>query len=209
MSGVLPNPRKLGCPRAWTERLDTFRFAGTESRYDRARLVYDWTRWKKKPSAGFIVEKSPPDTLRSVWLQDVFGECYFVGIVRSGYAVSEGIRRRNGYSIDRCARHWNLANKIMLEDAAWLEHFMLLKYEELVEEPLRAVRSLARWLGIEFEPFGEVTEKDFVTHHTDSTPSRITDFNAKCIARLSEEDKQVITREASDMLERLGYLPRA
>jgi len=172
---------------------------------DAARLVHDWTGWNGNSKVEFIMEKSPPDTIRSPWLQEVFGRCHFIGIVRNGHAVAEGIRRRNGYPIERCARHWNEANRIMLEDSRSLEHFMLLRYEQLVANPAAAAERVAAWLGVDPAVFADVADQEFVTHHVDATPGKIEDYNARNIARLSEEDVLLIGREAGEMLDRFGY----
>ncbi len=205
LTKIAPTPEKLGCPRLWTERLDVFRLTENDNRYNKARLVYDWIKYKRGETE-FILEKSPPDMLRSRWLQEVFGNCYFIGLVRNGYAVCEGMRRRNGHSLERCARHWNLSNKIMLEDSRFLNRFKLLTYEEFTRDPIAVSSSLADFLGIDKTPFLSIRDRKFVVHNVDGTPSQIKDFNAGSLSRLSDEDKAIITLHAREMLERFGYL---
>jgi hypothetical protein len=206
MTKVMPQPKELGCPRLWTERLDAFRLTESDNGYNKARLVYDWINYKKSDSTEFILEKSPPDTLRSRWLQGVFDHCYFIGLVRNGYAVCEGMRRRNGHSLERCARHWNLVNKIMIEDSRFLNRFKLLRYEELTRDPAAAFDSLSDFLGIDKTPFRSIAEKKFVVHNIDGRQSQIRDFNASSLSRLSPEDREVITLHAREMLDYFGYL---
>lgn len=81
--------------------------------------------------------------VRSRWLQEVFGHFYFIGLVRNGYAVCEGIRRRSGHYLEQGARHWNLSNKIMVQDSQFLNCFKLLTYEELTRDPFAVFSSLA------------------------------------------------------------------
>lgn len=206
LTNALPKPAALGCPRLWTEPMDVFHLTEDDNRYNKARLVYDWISYKKQPSTKFILEKSPPNTLRSRWLQEVFGHCYFIGLVRNGYAVCEGIRRRDGHSLARCARHWNLSNKIMLEDSQFLNHFKLLTYEEFTRNPVAVLSSLVEFLDIDKTPFLSIGDRKFVVHNVDGTPSQIKDFNAGSLSRLSDEDKATITLHAREMLERFGYL---
>jgi len=207
LTKALPNSGSLHYPRIWTERLDVLRLTEGDNRCDRARLVYDWIDYKKEVSTEFILVKSPPDTIRSRWLQEVFGHCYFIGLVRNGYVVCEGIRRRNRYSMERCARHWNLANKVMLEDSQFLDHFKLLTYEELTHDPIAALGSLADFLGLEQSEFRSIAERKFVVHNIDGMRSQIRNFNARSLSRLSPEDNMTITLHAREMLERFGYLP--
>lgn len=205
LTKVVPHPDALHCSRIWTERLDAFRLTEYDNRCERARLVYDWINYKKKDSTEFILEKSPPDALRTRWLQDVFRHSYFIGLVRNGYAVCEGISRRTGYSLERCARHWNLANKIMLEDARFLDHFKLLSYEEFTRDPTTALDSLANFLGIDETPFRSIADKEFAVHNIEATQSQIRDFNSSSLSKLSGEDKAIINLHAREMLERFGY----
>jgi hypothetical protein len=206
LTKAVPNARVFGCPRLWTERLDVFHMTEDDNRYDRTRLVYDWINYKKKAATEFILEKSPPNTIRSRWLQEVFGRCYFIGLVRNGYAVCEGIQRRKGHSLERCARHWNLANKIMLEDAKFLDHFKMLTYEELTHDPIAALASLANFLGLEETPFRSIADKKFVIHNINGSRSQIRDFNTSSLSRLSAEDKATISLHAREVLEQFGYL---
>jgi hypothetical protein len=206
LTKAVPSPELIGCPRLWTERLDAFRLTEGDNVFNKALLVYDWITYKKKPSTEFLLEKSPPNTLRSRWLQEVFGNCYFIGLVRNGYAVCEGIRRRSGHPLERCARHWNLANKIMLEDSQFLDHFKPLTYEELTQDPVATLSSLSDFLGIDKTPFNFIVEKKFLIQNIDGTPSRIRDFNASSLSRLSAEDKATITLHAGELLERFEYL---
>ena len=73
-------------------------------------------------------------------------------MVRNGYAVAEGIRIKEGYPIERCARHWAIANRVMLDDAEYVRNFKLLRYEEFTQGPSALVRELARWIGLDGPP---------------------------------------------------------
>jgi hypothetical protein len=202
---VLPHPLSAGVARIWTERLDLFRFTEADHQLDFLRLLYDWVSTLPCPSRPFVLEKAPPDMVCSRWLQKVFPNASFVGLVRNGYAVTEGIRRREGYSLDRCARHWHTTNKILMADCAYLKRFLLVHYEDLAASPRETVGQICQFLGIDSLPLEPAITAEWDIHNMDNTPSKIQDFNAKSLALLSERDIEIINLHAREMLERFGY----
>jgi hypothetical protein len=205
LTRLLPLPASAGCPRVWTERLDVFRLTENDEGPDADRLVFDWVSQAERPLLRFIAEKSPPDTLRSRWLQQVFPEAWFIAIVRSGFAVAEGIRRRQGYDLERCARHWSLANRLMLEDAGRLRRFLLVRYEDLLGDFATVTASIAAFLQIDRTPLLEFPRRELMVHNMDNAAARLSDYNHRSLANLSTADVDAIERGAGPMLERLGY----
>jgi RimJ/RimL family protein N-acetyltransferase len=205
LTRLLPLPGAAGCPRVWTERLDVFRLIEEDDRVDADRLAYDWLSQAEHPRRRLIAEKSPPDSIRSRWLQKVFPDSFFVAIVRSGYAVAEGIHRRQGYDLRRCARHWSLANRIMLEDAERLNRFVLVKYEDLHSDLPAVAATLGAFLGLDPAPLLAFRDMELTVHNMDNAPSRLADYNARSLANLSADDLAAIEHEAAPMLDLCGY----
>lgn len=205
LTRLLPLPGGAGCPRVWTERLDIFRMTEQDDRVDADRLAYDWLSQAEHPRRRLIAEKSPPDTIRSRWLQKVFPESSFIAIVRSGYAVAEGIHRRQGYDLQRCARHWGLANRIMIEDAERLSRFLLVKYEDLLADVPAVAKTLGAFLGLDPSPLLAFRDMELTVHNMDNAISKLIDYNARSLANLSADDLDAIEQEAAPMLERFGY----
>jgi len=115
------------------------------------------------------------------------------------------MNRREGYSLDRCARHWNTANKIMLDDSAHLKRFALVHYEALTKDPEATVKQLCQFLGLDFKPLQKTINQKWPVHNMDNAAAKIQDFNAKSLKRLSQSDIDVINRHAGEMLERFEY----
>lgn len=205
LTRLLPLPSEAGAPRVWTERLDAFRLTEADTRVDAARLAFDWLRQAETPVKRIIVEKSPPDAIRARWLQHAFPDSYFIGIVRSGYAVVEGIRRRQGYPVERCARHWELANRLMLEDSTQLRRFLLVRYEDLFDRLPVMAKAIGQFLGIDAAPLEGVRELELSVHNMDDATTRLTDYNRRSLANLSAADLAAIDAVAGPMLDRLGY----
>ena len=205
LTRLLPLPSEAGAPRVWTERLDAFRLTEDDTRVDTARLCFDWLRQAEPPIKPTIVEKSPPDAIRARWLQHAFPGAYFIAIVRNGYAVVEGIRRRQGYPVDRCARHWELTNRLMLDDAKQLRRFLLVRYEDLFERLPDMAAGIGRFLGIDAAALERVRDLELSVHNMDDATTRLTDYNRRSLANLSSADLAAIDAVAGPMLDRLGY----
>jgi glycosyltransferase involved in cell wall biosynthesis len=211
ISNVLPS-LKLGVDRAWSERRDIFRLTEKYNHLDENRLRYDWLNFvkiKNRDSKPYLIEKTTENALRSRWLQKVFPNSYFIGIVRNGYAVSEGLRRNSGYHIERCARHWNNVNKTMLEDSRYLRNFKLVTYEDLTGQPEKALFEIAEFLGLDKEPFLELAKQNWNTQNIfNSSMSKsmpIQNMNEPSLKRLSSEDIEMVNQEASEMLKDFSY----
>lgn len=204
---VLLPPRRAEVIRLWTEKVELFRLTEADSHLDDLRLKYDWISAVRLSPRPFILEKAPPDMICARWFQSVFPNARFIGLVRNGYAVAEGMNRREGYGLERCARHWSTANRLMLDDAEHLEHFMLVRYEELVQDPRAIMRRVCRFLALDSNPIQAIIDKEWQVHNMDNTAAQIQDFNRKSFARLQARDLEIINHNAGEMLERLGYLP--
>ena len=158
-------------------------------------------------SKPVLVEKSPPNAARTRWFQKHFENAHFIGIVRNGYAVAEGISRKGdpksikeGWPIEKSAWQWARSNQLMLDDAEHLKHFHLLKYEDLATSPQETLDGIAKFLDL--EPFPDVSKQTFAIHER---KEGVKDMNANSIAKLSQSDVEKINLKAADILTRLNY----
>jgi len=209
ITNVLPSSLKSGCDRAWTERPDIFHLTEKDARIDENRLRYDWlniVKARKREDRPYLLEKTTENACRSRWLQKVFPNSYFIGVVRNGYAVSEGLRRNTGYPVERCARHWNMANKVMLEDGKYLKNFKLIKYEDLTGDPKKTLSEIADFLMIDKGSLSELSNKTWQTQNIYGKPTVIQNMNQASIDRLSKEDIDRIEKETHEILECFEYL---
>ena len=144
----------IGLPRMWVDREDIFRMDETSQGPDVVRLKKEWgSRLDLKNPV--LLEKSPPNGARTRWLQANFENPYFVAIVRNGYAVSAGIRKKaephhlagGRWPIQMAAHQWARSNEVLLEDADTCERVHWVRYEDLaIRRPRRRSRqSSASW----------------------------------------------------------------
>src|SRR5258708_7301311 len=91
LTSGLPLPRSYDVPRNFSRRMDVFHWTEANEPGPALRVKYDWAPLYQ-PRPGILLEKSPPNILRSRWLQQNFQPSRFLGIIRHPYAVCEGIR---------------------------------------------------------------------------------------------------------------------
>jgi hypothetical protein len=152
-----------------------------------------------------ISDHSPQLVLRARALQGIFPDAYFVIIVRNGYAVSEGIKRKRFYDPDRphmsgfetriedAAVQWREANRILLSyiDHKQLSKVMTVQYENLINNTKDVLIGVLKFCNL--KPINYYF------------PKFITNNNEKQIARLSAYEIDTITKVAQPMLTHFGY----
>lgn len=130
-----------------------------------------------------LLEKSPPNLIRTGEIVAHFQPSRFIVLVRNPYAQAEGLMRRNGWSAQRAARFALMCLRAQRDNALTLENSLATTYEALVTQPDKLVRQL-----LAFVPeLGSVDETaSFEIHSVDGTLDRpITDLNKKKIASLA------------------------
>jgi hypothetical protein len=205
---ALARSMRRGHERVWTEYLSELRLTDRDPLDCVDRVVHDWLGELDTPVREIIVEKTPANAVRMTWLQKAFPRSYFIGLVRNGYAVAEGIKRKGNKPVDRGARHWNLVNRIMMEDAGRIDNFLEVRYEELVEDYAGVAARIAAFLDIDPESLRSQAGIRFNSKTVIGRDDHaMQNFNADSIARLSEEEIRIVSREAKEMLDRFSYLP--
>lgn len=203
---VLKRGIKRGYERVYSEYEHELIVDEAATTDEAPRLVFDWMRCLDTPVKNIIVEKTPHNALRMKWLRKVFPNSYFICLVRNGYAVAEGIRRKGDKSIERGARHWNQANKRMLEQASSMDRCLIVKYEDIVDNSSDTGRKLAEFLGIEDELIKEAFDKNY-SFDVQSTAAvnPVVNMNIRSFEALSEKDRRVIAANAAEMLDYFSY----
>jgi len=206
LTDQFPADYELAVPRMWTMREDLFRLTEADRGPDARRLTREWAMRLDRTRPVFL-EKSPPNAARTRWLQANFESPVFVAIVRNGYAVAEGIRRkaephhlRDGWSIGDCARQWARSNEILLEDAEHLDRILWITYEELAASPDETLDRILELAGVASGAID--TSRDWRIHERRDA---IRDMNTESIGRLTRADRAEITTIARPMLDRFGY----
>lgn len=213
-TSMLPAPEDLGWVRMWIRCQEHMEMGSETDPRKAARVRRDWAPWLDRTCRAFM-DKSISNVTRVGWLENNFDNAYFIGIVRDGYCVSEGIRRKghprgapakeigNTYPIEMAGEQWVAANERILEAAQLVERFMMIKYEELVDNPVETLAAIWVFLGlpapsVEVLPTGlRINGQAFHLEKNNDAQSH---------SRLSGEDIKRLTPVIGEMQKRLGYL---
>jgi hypothetical protein len=209
LTDQFPSDYEFGLPRMWAEREDLFRLTEADTGPNVTRLKKEWGM-RLDRSRPIFLEKSPPNAARTRWLQRHFENAHFIAIVRNGYAVAEGIRRkaepyhlRDGWPLELCARQWNRSNEVLLEDSAHLKKVIWVKYEDLAAHTERELSRVLSFLDLADHRDSSIdVARSWAVHEKDEP---IRDMNPESISRLTPAELEIVTREATPMLRHFGY----
>jgi hypothetical protein len=198
---------EIGLPRMWCGREDIFRLTEDDKGPDPLRLKKEWGM-RLDLGKPVLLEKSPSNTAKMRWLQKHFENAHFIGIVRNGYAVAEGISRKaephhlaEGWPIEKSAWQWRRSNETMQQDAAYLNKFMLITYEDLTMNTAGTLDRITGFVGIpNFEKFE--SGRSWRIHEREE---QVRNMNQESIKRLARNQIDIINHVAGDMLGTFGY----
>lgn len=210
----LITPEELGWTRLWYKVVDQVRLNQNNKNINIKELKKDWGLFldKNKP---IYLEKSIVNSARMTWLQKNFKNSYFIFIVRNGYAVSEGIKRKASgglwgiqkeeykptYPIEFCAKQWVINNKVIEKDSKSINNFKKIYYEDLCENPDDTLKDIFEFL--EMEPIqNKNMDRKWNIHDKES---EIINMNNKSFKNLDFEEIKKIEEIAGEMLEFYNY----
>ena len=196
LNDQFPTPKALKIPRLWVLKRELFHLSEDNPPALVAdKLKQQWSRHYNNINKPILIEKSITNTARILWLNKHFQEASFIGVIRNGYTVAEGIHRRAGHDFDLGARQWAISNQIMLDDLEQVPRKLIILYEDLVQNPTTTLNTISDFIGVK-NTFDKAIKK-----------FKIKNFNPESLSRLSPAAKQKIEREALPLLTKLGYLP--
>jgi len=212
LTDALPTPEQFGWHRLWSQCLEQIRLdpADPADCASRARR-----HWSLALPAGVsnLLEKSIANTARMPFLQAHFQPAHFICLVRDGYAVAEGIRRkgepgRHGnprfadkYPISLCADQWRVSDEVVEGDRPQLERFLQVRYEDLTARPVEVLGQITEFLGLPPLP-AETAGGEWVIH---GVRSAVRNMNQQSLDRLTRQDLDEINAVAAPVLTRHGY----
>jgi hypothetical protein len=126
---------------------------------NRFRLFAEWSKhWDlDKP---MLLEKSPPNLIRTRFLQALFPDAYFVIIRRHPIAVSAATWKWSHSSAQSLLEHWVVCHELFADDRPHVQRVHELTYEELVEHPQSALAAVLSFLDLPREGLKIETQRD-------------------------------------------------
>lgn len=112
-----------------------------------SRLFEQWSPYWDL-DRRYLLEKSPPNLIRARFLQALFPRSRFVIIVRHPVAVAYATRKWSRTTLRSLLEHWFRCHDLLLSDAEFVEHLLVLKYETFIAEPAAHLKRIGDFLGL-------------------------------------------------------------
>ena len=146
-------------------------------------------------SKTLLLEKSPPNLIRSRFLRNMVPAARFIFIVRHPVAVSLATEKWTENTITERLLHWHTAYSIMLDDIDSMDDCMIIRYEDLVAQPAICLERICAFVGVDcFTP-----NQALVDHNRKYFVDWLSRYEAEIKAM------RVLLPSSGDIIERFGY----
>ncbi len=165
--------------------------------------------------------------LASSLFAGMYPDATFIALVRNGLALCEGFMRR-GWTAEEAGRMYGKVCLKMIEDSGRIPNYRIVRFEEMVSDPLRFMKEIYSFAGLDegkvekvrlqakrsMNPDGTRSytfggSKDRETHWFPVEEIRNYfrgDVNKNQIERLGAENREIFLKQAGGAMEKLGYL---
>ena len=121
--------------------------SGLITNANKQKLFSEWSKhWDL--SKTILLEKSPPNLLKTRFLQAIFPNSYFVVVIRDPVAVSLATQKWIQIQPRILLYHWLHCHKIFFTDKNYLDNCLLFRYENFVREPEFHLKRIYDFIGI-------------------------------------------------------------
>jgi hypothetical protein len=211
LTDSLPRPEEKGWTRMWHACEEAMQVEPQDEQ--RARRIKRQWSLLYSPGATNLLEKSIANATRIPFLQAQFDPAYFIYIVRNGYAVAEGIRRKarpgewgnpryeDHYPIGLCARQWRRSDEVVTSARRRADRFLTVRYEDLAADPSSVLDQITGFLELSPFPSGVAGQSWGV--HGYNEPIR--NMNPRSFDRLNDREVDQIAEMARPALDKYGY----
>ena len=141
-----------------------------------------------------LIEKSPPNLVRTRYLQALFPDAVFIHIVRDPYAnVAANAKKRERWgSVEEQAAHWASGNAVYLNDSGGLGRARTVRYEDLIAVPEATLRRICDVCWLDWSPAAILPVEQ--------------DVNGRLTAMLTREETDIISRAVPpELFKAFGY----
>lgn len=214
LTSAFPDLEAGGWQRMWFRNAKSTDLNGFDAAFVARQARKDWALWWRKGARVFL-EKSIVHGSWMPFLEQGFGDCRFIGVVRNGFCAAEGIRRRarpseqasaelgrTSYDLADAAQQWVFANQRLNRDRHRVTNYLEVRYEDFVADPAAALSRIFQFVGVDpaafcLNPQGEV--------EIGGRRFEIRNDNPASLARLSPQDREAFLNVAGPMMQTLGY----
>ena len=179
---------------------------------NRRKLFQEWSRFWDL-DRPYLMEKSPPNLIRTRFLQAMFPDSYFIVILRHPIAVSCATAKWSDTRPHSLMQHWLVAHDIFASDIPHLRRVHVVRYEDLVADPDRVLGDAFAFLGLDDVAAGREVAKgvnvdNFYADRTVRTGSNdkyFDDWNARRRTIMRSAYMDLVERYFERRVRRYGY----
>jgi hypothetical protein len=114
---------------------------------NRERLLKEWSPyWDLDRQC--LLEKSPPNLIRTRFLQAMFPNSYFLTITRHPVAVALATRKWAPLSLSSLIEHWLHCHGLFEHDRPHLRNALTVRYEDLIADTPSGLSRIYQFLGL-------------------------------------------------------------
>jgi|TARA_B110000902_G_scaffold213317_1_gene244738 hypothetical protein len=190
LQSVFESAKRYGGPGKYIHNKKSYmnenHFLATEKSAE--AIFRQWERYYDT-SCIHYVEKSPPNLIRTRFLQKLFQNSKFVVVMRHPLAVSYATQKWSRTSIKSLVEHTLTGYEIFMKDMAYLNNVYVVRYEEFVLNPQNEIDKIFGFLGLKSLP---------IQH------SVISNINEKYFSMWEDDRKSILKKNfpVSDELEK-------
>lgn len=176
------------------------------STHSAEKLLREWGKhWDLRRQ--ILVEKSPPNLIRTRFLQALFPKCRFIIILRHPIAVSYATQKWTRSILQRLnprtalhalLAHWLTCSERLEADRGFLRNLFVLRYEEFVAKPQLSMDALFDFLGVDTVPLSRKVRPDLNERYFEIWERRRRQL-------LTRPYTNLVIRRFEDRVRRFGY----
>jgi hypothetical protein len=157
------------------------------------KLFDEWSQYWDV-SAPVLVEKSPPNLIRTRFLQAMFPESSFVVLLRHPIPVTLATQPWGGDRIHSLIEHWLRAHELFAEDAPHLNRVHVVRYEDIVADPDASLGRIFSFLGLDDPGQGRSGEEGVNVDNFESDRTLRTGVNDKYFEEWRKRRRSIARR---------------
>lgn len=123
------------------------------------KLFSEWSKYWDL-SKEYLIEKSPPNLVRTLFLQAMFPNSYFITIYRHPVATSLATKKWSKTSHYSLIKHWLVCHNQYLEDKKTLKNSLDINYEDLTDNPKETLKIIGHFLNTQIILSENTIKKD-------------------------------------------------
>jgi len=220
-----PNPLVAKSLGGWADQIffDS-KMQVLEHEDDQYKSEHDLYTEQEVRDSVLCIKSVNEDVMLADFFSQIYDDCYFVGVVRNGYAVCDSWTRR-GRSAKRAGWYYRTYVERMINDSQKYNNYIIVKLEDTLREPFPTASKLYEFAqlspprldklrleskkvfnanGVHQAKFGEARKKYWFTE--DKVFDILdADISQRQAGNLSIQDKKEFDKQAASVMEYFDY----